>query len=85
MNGASALLGTIVIRRGDGRAAQRRRGDHHTGHSAEVTTMPATQNSTPRNTDALPWGDHAPLFVSRRRAWLHAVLAGQESAPARPA
>ena len=34
-----------------------------------------------RDVDALPWGDHAPWFVSRRRAWLHAVLAGEEQAP----
>ena len=50
-----------------------------------ATTMTAAPSSMQRDADACPWGDHAPLFVSRRRAWLHAVLAGEERAPARPA
>lgn len=84
MNGASALIGTIVSMQEDGRAGHRRRGERPAGYSAEVTIMTATPTAAPRNADACPWGDHAPLFVSRRRAWLHAVLAGQESAPTRP-
>lgn len=45
--------------------------------------MELEANDMSRDADALPWGEHAPWFVSRRRAWLHAVLAGEESAPRR--
>jgi hypothetical protein len=43
--------------------------------------MSETANDDRRDVDALPWGEHAPWFVSRRRAWLHAVLSGAERAP----
>jgi len=29
------------------------------------------------------WSENAPLFVRRRRAWLHAVLSGAEPTPQR--
>ena len=80
MYGATALAGTIVvIQRGETAANVAAGG---------ATTMAANTTAAPtlvqRDADACPWGDHAPLFVSRRRAWLHAVLSGEERAP-RPA
>jgi hypothetical protein len=83
MNGATALAETIVILQRNARAGDRRRPLCSATDAGEVTTMTPTPTATLRASDACPSGDHAPLFVSRRRAWLHAVLAGQERAPAR--
>jgi hypothetical protein len=44
---------------------------------------PALASSRRRRNDGPAWGENAPLFVRRRRAWLHAVLSGAEPEPRR--
>lgn len=81
MSGEATALGVmLMLWRAAARTQQHDLAPPNAGSPPQAPPAPA---SSRRRNDGPAWGENAPLFVRRRRAWLHAVLSGAEPEPRR--